>query len=143
MQFLLFLGARLRGLALKYILRKGSADMAKRRCIGIDVFESEGFFNVSDRSKVLYVYLILKSDDEGVVINPASAMVLCSAGEEQLEELIGNGLVLEVEGMYVIRHWYVHNRIPDSKMTRSVYQDVLALLRLDSHCTYEYLFSDC
>lgn len=116
--------------------------MAKRRCIGVDVYENGAFLKLSDKAKVLYAYFILRTDDEGVIINPETAMLMCSAGEDTLRELTDTEFVIEVEGMYVIRHWHVHNKIPPSKMTKSVYEDVIALLRVDRSGAYVYDSAD-
>ncbi len=117
--------------------------MSKRRCLAVDVFESGEFLSISSRAKVLYVGLVLRSDDEGVVINPTTVMRVTSTGKKEMAELVKSGFVMEIEGMYVICHWHVHNKISPSKVTKSVYQDVLALLRVDSRGVYEYLISDC
>ncbi len=113
--------------------------MAKRRCIGVDVYSSWEFLSLSNPAKVLYTYLVLFCDDEGVVINPRSVMHMCSIGEEELAELIENGFVIETEGVYVIRHWYVQNKIQPSKMTTSVYQHELRALHVNEKKIYEYL----
>ena len=94
--------------------------MAKRRCISVDVYESEEFYELSDKAKVLYTHFILRSDDEGVVINPKTAMRLCDAKDEALKELIDSAFVLEVEGVYVVRHWYAHNRSRPSRVVPSL-----------------------
>lgn len=111
--------------------------MAKRRCIAVDIYESEEFLNLSDKAKVLYTQFILKSDDEGVVINPKTAMRLCRAEEHHYNELLENGFLLEVERICVIRHWYAHNRIQPSKKTESIYQHELSTLIINEKRLYE------
>ncbi len=113
--------------------------MAKRRCIGVDVYSSWEFLSLSHSAKALYAYLVLYSDDEGVVINPRSVLHMCSMGEEELAELIKNGFVIEVEGVYIIRHWYAQNKIQPSKMTASMYQYELGALCINERKEYEYL----
>ncbi len=110
--------------------------MAKRRCISVDVYESEEFYELSDKAKVLYTHFILRSDDEGVVINPKTAMRLCDAKDEALKELIDSAFVLEVEGVYVVRHWYVHNQIQPSKKTPSFFQEELSVLTVNEKKLY-------
>ena len=111
--------------------------MAKRRCISVDVYESEEFFELCDRAKVLYTCFILRSDDEGVIINPKTAMRLCAATNEDLEQLMEKGFVLKVEGIYIVRHWYAHNRIQPSKKIPSVYGKELSLLSVNEQKLYE------
>lgn len=111
--------------------------MAKRRCIAVDIYESEEFFCLSDKAKVLYTYFMLRSDDEGVVINPKTAMRLCLADWKTMEELIESGFIVQVEGIYVIRHWHAHNRIQPSKKTDSIYQSELSCLIVNEQKIYE------
>lgn len=113
--------------------------MAKRRCIAVDIYESEEFFCLSDKAKALYTYFILRSDDEGVIINPKTAMRLCMAGEETLRELIENGFVLEVGEIFVIRHWYAHNRIQPSRCVPSLFSAELEYLRVNQTKAYEFV----
>ncbi len=116
--------------------------MAKRRCISVDVYESEEFFELSDKAKVLYTHFILRSDDEGVIINPKTAMRLCTAGDEVLEELIVKGFVLKVEEIFVIKHWYAHNRIQPTKKTASLYREELSALIINDKKIYELVGAD-
>lgn len=111
--------------------------MAKRRCISVDVYESEEFFELSDKAKVLYTHFILRSDDEGVIINPKTAMRLCNAKDEVMSELKEKGFVLKVEEIYVIKHWYAHNRIQPSKKIASLYSQELSLLIINEQKLYE------
>lgn len=111
--------------------------MAKRRCIAIDIYESEEFLSLSDKAKVLYTQFILKSDDEGVVINPKTAMRLCGADKSHYNELLENGFLLEVDSICVIRHWYAHNRIQPSKKVASMYQHELSYLIINEKKLYE------
>lgn len=113
--------------------------MAKRRCISVDVYESEEFYELSDKAKVLYTYFILRSDDEGVIINPKTAMRLCDAKDEILKELIDSAFVLEVEGIYVVRHWHVHNHIQPSRVVPSIYSEELERLCVNKTKLYEFV----
>lgn len=113
--------------------------MAKRRCIAVDVYESEEFLTLSDKAKVLYTLFILRSDDEGVVINPRTAMRLCGATDVELCELLEMGFLLAVDGVYVIRHWYAHNRIQPSRKTDTLYTEQISRLYVSSTKEYEFV----
>ncbi len=115
--------------------------MAKRRCISVDVVENERFYLLTDKAKILYVLLMLKSDDDGVVINPKAVMRMYDINERILKELIDSGFVLKVDEVYIITHWCVHNKIPPSKKTDSLYQKELSKLRLSQ--TGEYVLESC
>lgn len=113
--------------------------MAKRRCLGIDLFESEEFQNLSDGAKVLYIHFVLKADDEGVVINPQLALRLRPAGKKRLAELMEKEFILCVCGVYVVRHWNVINKINPSKMTKTVYREAREMLFINEKMEYELL----
>lgn len=113
--------------------------MAKRRCICIDVYESEKYLDLSLSAQVLYTHYVLHCDDEGVVINPRSIMRLCGVSQETLQELIDEGFLLSVQDVFVIKHWYVHNRIQPSKKTDSLYQKELHRLFVNERKEYEFI----
>ncbi len=113
--------------------------MAKRRCISIDFYECEEFLGISDKAKVLYTGLILRSDDEGVVINHGIALRLLGINPKYFDELLHKGLILNVEGIYVIRHWYLHNKIQPSRIVPSLYQNELTKLYVSDRKTYEFV----
>ncbi len=113
--------------------------MAKRRCICIDVYESEKYLDLSYKAQVLYTHYVLRCDDEGVVINPRSIMRLCGACTENLQELIDEGFLLSVKDVFVVKHWYVHNRIQPSKKTDSLYRNELSQLCVNERKEYEFI----
>jgi predicted dehydrogenase len=57
-------------------------------------------------------------------------------GIVRLKELIDSAFVLEVEGVYVVRHWYVHNQIQPSKKTPSFFQEELSVLTVNEKKLY-------
>ncbi len=114
--------------------------MAKRRCFSVDVMESDSYYQLSDKAKILYVVFMLHSDDDGVVINPNAVMRMYEANRQMLTELVDSGFLLVVDDIYVITHWCIHNKIPPSKKTDSLYRDQLKKLTLSQ--TGEYMLTD-
>lgn len=120
---------------------QGGELMAKRRCISVDVFENDVFLDLDNSSKILYVYFILHSDDDGFVINPKTVMRLCGANKEDLTALIEQGYILMFDdGILIIKHWYKHNKVQPKKKTDTQYQTQLAQLTLNQ--SKEYVFID-
>lgn len=111
--------------------------MAKRRCISVDFYDSEMFCELPVSAKHLYTELILHSDDDGVVINPKSVLRICRAKASTLQMLVRHNLLLEIDGVYIIRHWYVHNKIQSSRKVDSAYSDTLFKLRVNERKEYE------
>ena len=105
---------------------------ASKRMINHDVIVEKSFVDLSDRAKVLYLYLNVNADNEGVV-STTVAMKTINASDDELEELIKAKYLIKTYGdRVIIRHWYMHNNLrADSK--KSVYRDDLALVELLSY----------
>ena len=110
--------------------------MAKRRCISIDIIESENYADLSHSAQSLYIELMLRSDDFGVVSNARIAMLWTKTTNSELNELIEEGFLLKVDNVYIITHWNIHNRIPPSKQNESMYQKQLDKLTLTDEKLY-------
>lgn len=116
--------------------------MAKRRCISIDVFNNDIFLDLEASTKVLYVYFILNTDDDGFVVNPKTVMRLCGANDSDLDTLIVKNYIIPFDnGVLVIKHWNAHNKVQPSKRTPTVYQAEFAQLAVNQVKEY-YLDED-
>lgn len=94
--------------------------MASRRCISIDFYNNDAFLDLGNSTITLYTFLILYSDDYGIVANPKTVMRLCGASDEDISELITKKFLLEFDsGKIAVKHWLVHNQIQSSKLTIS------------------------
>ena len=111
--------------------------MAKRRCISADFYDSDLFGKLSSKTKVLYTHFILHSDDDGVVINPKVVLRITKANKKHLDELFANNLLIRIDDIIVIRHWYVHNKVQPARKVDSIYQSELAKLCINERREYE------
>lgn len=100
--------------------------------INHDVIVEKSFVDLSDRAKVLYFYLNVNADNEGVV-STTVAMKTINASDDELEELVKAEYLIKTYGdRVIIRHWYMHNNLrADAK--KSVHRDDLALVELLSY----------
>ncbi|MBQ8058123.1 MAG: hypothetical protein IJ275_07320 [Ruminococcus sp.] len=113
--------------------------MAKRRCISVDVYENNDFLDLSDSAKVLYTAFILHTDDDGFIINHRTVMRLLGSSQNVLQELFDIGFVMDVGGVLVIKHWYIHNRIQPTRKVDTIYQEQLNRLYVNDCKEYELL----
>lgn len=113
--------------------------MAKRRCFAIDFYHKEEFLDLSNGAKVLYLGLLLSSDDEGVVINHRTTMRIIGATETDLRELSETGLLIKINDVYIIRHWYMHNKVQPTRIVKSLYQEELSRLYITQTKEYELI----
>ena len=110
--------------------------MAKRRCISVDFYDSEAFGEMPNSAKFLYTELILHSDDDGVVINPKAVLRLCNSSRKTLDLLLERNFLMLVDGLYIIRHWYVHNKVQPSRKVDSIYSKTLFKLYINDQNEY-------
>ena len=115
--------------------------MANRRCISKDLYESSGFGELSPISKVLYTQFILHSDDDGVVINPKIVMLIAKAKQKHLDELLLKNFLIYIDGIFVVKHWFLHNKVQPARKHDSIYQKELSKLIVNKHKEYE-VFDD-
>ena len=63
------------------------------------------------QSQMLYILLNFEADNYGFLSSTRSTIKRCGAAEEDLENLIINGYLLQLtKDVYVITHWFIHNK---------------------------------
>ena len=101
--------------------------MANRRCISKDIFTDDKFTDLSAKTRLLYVYLILNSDDEGFLSNIKQALFLAGATKTDLKKLTDIGYIRQfTSGVVCIMHWYQFNNIQPSKRNQTIFIDEFA-----------------
>ena len=121
----------------------------KQRLINCDFINA---MSVSNKAKLLYVYMFVNADDLGFVSNVSNIITLLTSNEGEnislellnndynsaLTELGNMGLLYKFtdrhgNSAYLIRHWFIHNKY--KKDLRTNYFNFRALVRLED---YEY-----
>lgn len=121
----------------------------KQRLINCDFINA---MSVSNKAKLLYVYMFVNADDLGFVSNVNSIITLLTSNEganislellnndynSALAELGNMGLLYRFtnkygNSAYLIRHWFIHNKY--KKDLRTNYYYFRSLVRLED---YEY-----
>lgn len=121
----------------------------KQRLINCDFINA---MSVSNKAKLLYVYMFVNADDLGFVSNVSNIITLLTSNEGEnislellnndynsaLAELGNMGLLYRFtdkygNSAYLIRHWFIHNKY--KKDLRTNYFNFRALVRLED---YEY-----
>lgn len=108
--------------------------MAKKRLLNCEFINASSFkVNLSNKAKLLYVYMFVNADDKGFVDttneiiesltkndtdfrNEINMALLNNDYPSALVELISKGLVYEFRDnhnnrIHLIRHWYFHNKM--------------------------------
>lgn len=112
--------------------------MADRRMISKSVFDSDKFTDLSSKARLLYVYMILHSDDSGFTNSIKKLMWEARASNSELKELVSSGYVIQFEtGVYLIAHWLLMNKVQPSRAKETLFVKELASVVLNEDKVYE------
>ncbi len=111
--------------------------MANRRMISKDIFYDDGFTDLEAETRLLYTYLILNADDDGMLTSTKQAMFLAGADKNDLQTLVDAGYLYDFSsGVYVIRHWNMMNKVQPTRKVNTIHQKEMSGLNIvnDVYC---------
>lgn len=118
--------------------------MAERRMFNKTLMSGNLFTALNKSAQLLYMYLNLQADDDGICGNTNVICRMCGCGKNHLQTLIDGGWLLDFEGGEVaITHWHIHNQIRKDRYKASLYTEVKARLRKREDGVYEPVAPDC
>lgn len=108
--------------------------MARQRLVNCDFLNASSFMgNLSNKAKLLYMYMLYNADDMGFVNNTKGLIESLEKNDKEftdtvdlqllhndyqsgLDDLISRGLLYEFQDkysnkVYLIRHWFTHNKL--------------------------------
>lgn len=117
--------------------------MAKKRLINCEFVNASSFkVNISNKAKLLYLYLFTNADDKGFVDTTNEIIASLTSNDTEfrhetnlallendyntaLQELLDKGLIYEFidnhkNKIYLIRHWFYHNQLKKGLWTNYV-----------------------
>lgn len=124
----------------------------KKRLINCDFLNAGAFTKLSNKTKLLYIYMFASADDKGFVNNTDDIIEKLTSRDTQegvvslellqndyvsaLVELLNAGYVYEFNDkhgnrVHLIRHWFYHNKIREGLYT--TYYKYLQLVTLDNN----------
>ena len=97
------------------------------RMISDAIISSGRFLKLSDKAKTLYMYLIVRTDDEGIV-EAYPVMVLLGATKEVLKELAEKDFVVRLndDDVVYVKDFFEQNTLRADRVKASRYHDLLA-----------------
>lgn len=111
--------------------------MAERRMFALSVVDSDLFLDMPLSAQALYFHFGMRTDDDGFVDAPRKIQKMVSASDDDVKLLIAKGFVIPFEnGVIVIRHWGLHNKIKPDRYKSTTYQAEKALLHVQPDKTY-------
>ena len=115
----------------------------KKSIITAQIIESDIFLNMSLTAKILYIYYCVNADNDGFVKNPMTILRVVNAGESDFNELKDNGFIIPFDnGIIVVTHWHIHNRIRADRYKPSEYIEQRNLLCVKGNGAYTLNKSD-
>lgn len=117
--------------------------MAERRMFAKTIVESDAFLSQSIKAQNLYYQLNMKADDDGMLNNANTICRSLGFKSDVLKELIKNRFLLDLgDGITVIKHWLINNRIQKDRYKPTVYQEKYKLLSIKEDKGYTLLDSN-
>lgn len=117
--------------------------MIKRRMIALDVIKSNRYQEMPLSTKYLYIELLVRADDAGIIDDSTSIMRMTGASNDDLKLLIAKGYVIAVgDEIYVITDWAIHNDTSKRWFKHgkcTLYQNIFDRLNWQPDCRYEYM----
>lgn len=96
--------------------------MANRRMFSLDVVDTDSFLDMPLTAQALYFHLGMRADDDGFIGNPKRMQRMIGCNDDDLRLLLVKGFVISFDsGVYVIRHWKIHNYIRTDRYKETVY----------------------
>ena len=111
--------------------------MAVRRMFNDSIINSDIFYFMSLEAQMIYVRMVLNADNRGF-LNRTKHYVDVDIMKYQtaLAELMDKKFIIKIDdGIYLIKHWYLHNDIPPCWVT-SNYEEHLEKLFFDENYAY-------
>ena len=110
--------------------------MATRFCLSKDVVGSGAFCALPPRARLLYVYLNMDADGDGVVANERPAMANAGASKKDLDALMDARFLLKAGRVLVIKHWWKNNVYKRDRYHQTAWLDDVNHLKLREDGVY-------
>ena len=118
--------------------------MAERRMFSKNLMFNSNFTRLSKAAQMLYVYICLDADDDGLCGNAQGICRMCGIGKKYLQELVDGLWLLEFEGdVMAVAHWHLHNQIRKDRYKPSIHQEVAQQLLKCSDGRYVVATDGC
>lgn len=93
--------------------------MANSSIINNDILDNDNFISLPQGAKVLYFYCLTHSDSEGFFANKNMLLKISGSTDNDLEELIKRNYIINFNEEYVIKGWFILNKMRMSQIAAS------------------------
>ena len=101
------------------------------------ILDEDKFLDLPAECQALYFPQAMKADDEGFGAGPNNMMKMLNLKKDSLTELEKSGYIFLFEsGVYLVRHWHIHNRIRKDRANETMYQQEKSRVEIDGTGVY-------
>ena len=109
---------------------------------------SDAFLDMPLSSQCLYFHLNMRADDDGFIGNAKRIMRTVGASEDDLKILLLKRFLLACgNGVYVIKHWWMHNTLLKDRYHETQYLSEKSTLKIKQNKSYtdsdNFLLTEC
>jgi len=98
--------------------------MAQRRRFHTDIVESDQCLDLPPGAQSLYFHLGMQADDDGFINGPKQICRKLRRPPRDLKALIDAGFLLNFDGIVVIKHFRIANRLKSDRIKPFIYPDI-------------------
>ena len=118
--------------------------MAEKRMFNKTLMFSDQFTQLPKSAQLLYFYLNLQADDDGICGNARAVCRVCGCSKTHMQMLVDGGWVLQFEeGEVAIAHWLIHNQIRKNRYKPSIHTRVTERLQKAEDGVYVLVEPGC
>lgn len=101
------------------------------------IVTSDAFLDMPPTTQLLYFHLNLSADDDGFIDSPKMVMRLANSSDDDIRILLAKRYLLTFDsGIYVIKHWWLHNQFRKDRHKPTVYTEEILQLVKKSNGSY-------
>jgi len=84
--------------------------MANRRCITLDIVDTDEFLDLPVSAQALYFHICVRADDDGFCDNAHKICKFTNTSFDDLSLLLKKKFLLQGnKGIVIVKHWWMHN----------------------------------
>ncbi len=118
--------------------------MAERRMFNKAVMFSDLFTRLHHNAKLLYIYINLHADDDGICGNSQALARMYGCSKSHIQTLIDGGWLLPFDtGEVAVAHWHLHNQIRKDRYRPSICTHVTKQLKKGADGVYTIAEPGC
>ncbi len=111
--------------------------MATRRMFSKDIVSSDEFISLPLSAQALYFHLGMNADDDGILSNAKSVMLVIGAKDDDIKLLLAKRFLLLFNEKYlVVKHRKINNQMRKDRYVKTKYNEIKEQLYVEKNNSY-------